>query len=184
MVRGPNVMLGYWKRPEETRQILAEDGWLHTGDQALIRDRQIIIKGRIKDIIVTSTGEKISPSDLERAILEDPFFEQVLVIGEQRSFISALAVVNAALLAQELARLGVSPSAPEAQKLAAVRDGALKRLQAAAAPFPSYATPRKVALTLEPWTVAAGLITPTLKPKRRAILEHFATEVEQLYAKG
>ena len=184
MVRGPNVMLGYWKRPEETRQIQAEDGWLHSGDQALLRDGQIVIKGRIKDIIVTSTGEKISPSDLERAILEDPFFEQILVIGEQRPFISALAVVNSALLAQELARLGLSPSAPDAQKLAAVRESALKRLQTAAASFPSYATPRKVALTLEPWTVAAGLITPTLKTKRRAILEHFAVEVEQLYAKG
>ena len=183
LVRGPNVMLGYWKRPEETRQILADDGWLHSGDQALERNGQLLIKGRIKDIIVTSTGEKISPSDLENAILQDPFFEQVMVIGEQRPFIAALAVVNGALLEDELAKLKIAAPPAEALRLDAVRNSVLQKVATAAAGFPSYATPRKVWLSLEPWTVAAALMTPTLKPKRREILAHFADAVEQMYAK-
>jgi long-chain acyl-CoA synthetase len=94
MVRGPNVMMGYWRREAETARALEPDGWLHTGDRASLENGMITIKGRIKDIIVTSTGEKISPSDLEQVIIADPFFDQVMVIGEQRPFIAALAVVN------------------------------------------------------------------------------------------
>jgi long-chain acyl-CoA synthetase len=64
MVRGPSVMMGYWRREAETARALEPDGWLHTGDKASLKDGRITIWGRIKDIIVTSTGEKISPSDL------------------------------------------------------------------------------------------------------------------------
>ncbi len=183
LVRGPNVMLGYWKRPEETRRILGEDGWLHSGDRALERDGQVVIKGRIKDIIVTSTGEKVSPGDLENAILQDPLFEQVMVIGEQRPFIAALAVVNKALLAETLAKLRIDVPIERALALEPVREHALKKIEAAVSNFPKYATPRKVWLTLEPWTVGEGLITPTLKPKRAAIQERFKSVVDRLYAK-
>ena len=94
LVKGPSVMQGYWRRPEDSAKALDADGWLHTGDQARLDGDRIFIKGRIKDIIVTSTGEKVSPVDLEQAIEADPLFEQVMVLGEQRPFIAALAVVN------------------------------------------------------------------------------------------
>jgi len=92
LVRGPSVMLGYWHKVEETRRVKQADGWLHTGDQARIENGRITITGRIKDILVTSTGEKIAPVDLETAILADPLFEQALVVGEQRPFLTALVV--------------------------------------------------------------------------------------------
>ncbi len=95
LVRGPSVMLGYWHKPDETRRVKDADGWLHTGDQARIENGRITITGRIKDILVTSTGEKIAPVDLETAILADPLFEQALVVGEQRPFLTALVVLNA-----------------------------------------------------------------------------------------
>src|SRR5260221_1452664 len=88
--KGPNVMVGYLNRPEDTARAI-EGGWLHTGDQAAIHDGRISIKGRIKDIIVTSSGEKIAPADLELAIGMDPLFAQVCVIGENRPFLAALA---------------------------------------------------------------------------------------------
>ena len=69
-------MVGDWRRPEETRKAIEPDGWLHTGDQARIEGGRITITGRIKDIIVTSTGEKIAPVNLETAIMSDPLFEQ------------------------------------------------------------------------------------------------------------
>src|SRR5258707_570633 len=74
---------------------LDPEGWLHTGDQARLQNGRVYIKGRLKDIIVTSTGEKIAPADLETAIASDPMFEQVMVLGEQRPYLAALVVLNA-----------------------------------------------------------------------------------------
>jgi long-chain acyl-CoA synthetase len=86
MAKGDNVMVGYWQRAEETARVKDAEGWLHTGDQASIEAGRILIKGRIKDIIVTSTGEKIAPVDLEAAIVSDPVFEQAMVLGEGRPY--------------------------------------------------------------------------------------------------
>src|SRR5262245_33018749 len=94
MVRGASVMAGYWHRPEETRKAIEAHGWLHTGDQARIEGGRITITGRIKDIIVTSTGEKIAPVDLETAIMSDPLFQQAMVLGERRPFLAALVVLD------------------------------------------------------------------------------------------
>jgi long-chain acyl-CoA synthetase len=183
LVKGPSVMVGYWRRPEDTAKVLERDGWLRTGDQARLADGRIFIKGRIKDIIVTSTGEKISPADLEQAICGDPLFEQTIAIGERRPFIAALAVVNREALIEAAKDAGLT-GAPEDLVLAApMRALALARIRQAVAQFPRYATPRKVYLTLTPWTVAAGLMTSTLKLKRSAIEAAFAAEIAALYAK-
>ncbi|UPJ63111.1 AMP-dependent synthetase/ligase [Bradyrhizobium sp. 191] len=179
LVRGPSVMLGYWRKPEETRKVKQADGWLHTGDQARIDNGRITITGRIKDILVTSTGEKIAPVDLETAILADPLFEQVLVIGEQRPFLAALVVLNAKAWVQEKERLAASGK----QGAAAERAVLLARIAAAVKAYPSYATPRAVWWTLDPWTIAGGLLTPTLKNKRPALERRFAAEIEQIYAR-
>ncbi|WP_051026632.1 AMP-dependent synthetase/ligase [Bradyrhizobium cosmicum] len=178
-VRGPSVMLGYWHKPDETRRVKDADGWLHTGDQARIDNGRITITGRIKDILVTSTGEKIAPVDLETAILADPLFEQALVVGEQRPFLTALVVLNARAWVQEKERLAASGK----QGGAAERAALLARIAAAVKAYPSYATPRAVWWTLDPWTIAAGLLTPTLKNKRPALEHRFADEIAQIYAK-
>ncbi|MBO4225721.1 long-chain fatty acid--CoA ligase [Bradyrhizobium neotropicale] len=176
LVRGPNVMLGYWHRPDETRRVKEADGWLHTGDQARIEGGRIRITGRIKDILVTSTGEKIAPVDLETAILADPLFEQAMVIGENRPFLAALVVLNAKVWEREKARLAGSGAEAETAFL-------VKRIAEAVKAYPAYATPRAVWWTLEPWTIAAGLLTPTLKNKRPALEHRFAAEIEQIYAR-
>ncbi|OAF07715.1 AMP-dependent synthetase [Bradyrhizobium centrolobii] len=179
LVRGPSVMLGYWHRPEETRRVKEADGWLHTGDQARIENGRITITGRIKDILVTSTGEKIAPVDLETAILADPLFEQAMVIGEQRPFLTALVVLSAKAWEQERQKLAAGGKQGEG----AERADLLARIAGAVKAYPSYATPRAVWWTLEPWTIAAGLLTPTLKNKRPALEHRFAAEIERIYAK-
>ena len=174
---------GYWRREVETRRALEPDGWLHTGDKASLKDGLITIKGRIKDIIVTSTGEKISPSTWNRPSIADPFFEQVMVIGEQRPFIAALAVLNRSGVEKAARDLGIAGELGEALRSNQLRALALGKIGQALAQFPKYATPREVWLTVEPWTVGAALITPTLKLKRQAIERAFAEETERLYAK-
>ncbi|MBS0421235.1 MAG: long-chain fatty acid--CoA ligase [Proteobacteria bacterium] len=181
LARDDNVMLGYWHRPDETTRVKEAAGWLHTGDQAEIVDGRIRIKGRIKDIIVTSTGEKISPSDLEAAIGTDGTFEQAMVVGEGRPYLAALLVLNGDRWRLEAESLGVDAQSPQALYATAATQWALARVTSALRGFPSYAMPRRVCLLTEPWTVANGLMTPTLKPKRAAIETRLAGRIAQMY---
>jgi len=88
LARGGNVMQGYWRNDQATRAAIDADGWLHTGDIAEIRDKRVYIRGRLKDIVVMSNGEKLPPQDVEFALLRDPVFEQVMVVGEGRPFLT------------------------------------------------------------------------------------------------
>ena len=180
-VRGPIVMKGYWKRPEETAAAFTADGWLRTGDQAEIVKGRIRLMGRIKEIIVTSTGEKISPADLELALLADPLIEQIMVLGDHRPYISAIAVLNAETWALFAKAQGWDAHNPETLRQPVVVQTLLKRLQALSADFPSYAQPRALLLTLEPWSVENQLLTPTLKVKRQPIVERYVSEIESIY---
>ena len=176
-----SVMLGYWKRAAESAAVLDRDGWLHTGDQARLQDGRIRIAGRLKDIIVTSTGEKVAPVDLESALAADPFIDQAMVLGEGRPYLAALLVLNHNRWEQQADALGL-PAHDTAQLRTQTAVGwALERIRNALRGFPSYASPRAVLLTTEPWTVSAGLITPTLKPKRAAIEARYAAEIAELY---
>ena len=179
MVRGPNVMVGYWNRPEDTSRVKEDDGWLHTGDQARILDGRIYITGRIKEIIVTSTGEKVSPGDLETAILADALFANAMVLGENRPYLAVVAALDPERWAREKPADDADPRA--AKKVYA--DFLLGRIREAVKSFPAYATPRAIAWTTEPWTVESTLLTPTLKNKRLNIQALFAKEIEALYAR-
>lgn len=182
-VRGPIVMKGYWKRPQETAAAFTEDGWLRTGDQAELVKGRIRLMGRLKEIIVTSTGEKISPADLELSLLADPLIEQVMVLGDQRPYVSAIAVLNAENWAMFATENGWDASNPETLRQPAVVQAVLKRLQALSTNFPSYAQPRALLLTTEPWSVENQLLTPTMKVKRKQIMEYYAQAIDALYGK-
>jgi len=181
LAQGDNIMMGYWQRPDDTALARDPEGWLHTGDQAQLENGRIHIKGRIKDIIVTSTGEKIAPADLEAAIVSDPLFEQAMILGERRPYLAALVILNPSRWAQQARDLGLNPQAEAGLRSSIATGWVLERIRQALRAFPSYATPRAVLLSNEPWTVAAGLITPTLKPKRAAIEARYATEIAALY---
>jgi len=180
-VRGPSVMKGYWKRADDTARVLTPDGWLSTGDQADLHDGRIRIMGRIKEIIVTSTGEKVPPGDLELAIAVDPLFAQVLVVGENRPFIACVAVVNSAEWLRLAASLGLDADSEASLNQPAVHRAALARVAAQARDFARYAMPRAIFLTREPWTVENTLMTPTLKLKRNNLLARYAGEIEAMY---
>ena len=161
LVRGPTVMLGYWNNPDATAAVLDAEGWLNTGDQAEIRAGRIYLQGRTKDILVLSNGEKLAPQDVEMAILDDPLFEQVMLVGEGRAYLSLLAV-----------------SRERNEKLLVQRANA--RLKA----FPRWVRVRRVIAVTEPWTVAEGLLTPTLKVRRSAVQARFRERIEALYRSG
>jgi len=158
LVRGRNVMLGYWKNPEATHSTLTEDGWLHTGDLAEIRGGKIFIRGRAKDILVLSNGEKMPPQDAEFAILHDPVFEQVMLVGEGRPFVVLLAVTQ------------------ETDEKVLI-----KRANDKLRDFPRWTRVRRVVMQKEPWSVDNGLLTPTLKLKRPILMKRLAPQIEAAY---
>ncbi|WP_119966255.1 AMP-dependent synthetase/ligase [Simplicispira lacusdiani] len=180
-VRGPIVMKGYWNRPEDTARILSTDGWLGTGDQAEIIDGRIHIRGRIKEIIVTSTGEKVPPADLELAIMADPLFEQAFVVGENLPFIACVAVLHREEWLRLARETGLDAKDPASLNHPAVHKAALERIARQTASFARYAVPRAVYFTLEPWTIENTFMTPTLKLKRSNLMAHFAAAIEAMY---
>ena len=159
LARGGNVMQGYWRNPEATRAAIDSQGWLHTGDLAEIREGRIYIRGRAKDILVMSNGEKLSPQDVEFALLHDTTFEQVLLVGEARPFLTLLAVTREA----------------DEQSL-------LKRANDRLTSFPRWVRIRRVIATPEPWTIENGLLTATLKLKRPLVIAKFKEAIDAVYA--
>jgi long-chain acyl-CoA synthetase len=181
LARSPGVMLGYWNRPEDTSLRIDPDGWLHTGDQARIADGHVFICGRIKEILVTSSGEKVPPADLEMAILQDALIAQAMVIGEGRPHLGAILVLNPGEWEKLAVSLGLQPGEAASLTSSAVKNQVVNRIKAAVRGFPKYARVRSVHLTLEPWTVENGLLTPTLKLKRLEINKRYADEITRLY---
>lgn len=181
-VKGPSVMQGYWNRPDATSSVFTTDGWLRTGDVGeFTADGHLCIRGRIKEIIVTSTGEKVPPVDLESAVETDPLFAQAYVLGENKPYISLITVLAPEEWKKLAANLSLDPADPASLEAAPARQAVLKRAKAAAANFPHYALPRAVTLTLEPWTIENGLLTPTLKLKRGPLRARFARAIEKMY---
>jgi long-chain acyl-CoA synthetase len=161
LARGPSVMKGYWNNPEASAKTLDREGWLHTGDLAEISDGRIFIRGRLKDVLVLSNGEKLPPQDVELAILGDGVFEQGILIGEGRPFLTLVAVTQ------------------EADEKSLIQR-ANERLKA----FPRHVRVRRVVATREPWTVENGLLTPTLKVKRERVQKKLGAEIERAYIDG
>ena len=182
LVHSPGVMLGYWNNHAATAGIIEPDGWLHTGDCARIEDGHIFITGRIKDILVLSNGEKIPPADMESAILLHPLFEQVMVLGEGQSFLSALAVLDSEQWLKVAQELGLDPMDREAIQTKKVERRLCNIISRQLKDFPGYARIKRVVPTLQAWTVENGLMTPTLKVKRNKVIEHHAEDVEKVYS--
>ena len=182
LVRGPNVMLGYWNNTGATAAAVDAAGWLHTGDLARIEDGRVFICGRLKEIVVMSTGEKISPADMEAALAANGMFEQTLIVGEGQPFLVALLVLNPVNWKSLALAKGIAhPEDPAALRERAVLSAICDEVNHLLSGFPAWGRIRKVHLTLTPWTVESGLITPTLKPRRHALEQHFAAEIAALY---
>ena len=165
-VRSPGVMQGYWNNAKAFAETVDADGWLHTGDKARLEDGRVYITGRIKDVLVLGTGEKVSPADMEMAISAHPMFEQVMVIGDNRPCLAVLVVLS-----------------QEESQLLYTDDALLVMVAECISSFPGYAKIRTVLTVNEPWTVENDMLTPTLKLKREKILRKHEKEIDAMYAR-
>jgi len=130
---------------------------------------------------VLSNGEKLPPVDIEAAIARDPLFEQVMLLGEGKPYLTVMTVLNADQWMKLCVEKGFDP-APGSTKLKPVEEALRARITAQMKEFPGYAQVRRVSATLEAWTVENGLLTPTMKLKRAKVMEKFNAEIDGMYS--
>jgi long-chain acyl-CoA synthetase len=182
LVKTPGMMQGYWNNHAATADMIDATGWLHTGDQARIENGHIYITGRIKDILVLSNGEKVPPMDMELAISLSSIIDQALVIGEGQSFLSAILVLNPDEWGGLAKSHGLDANDEGSLRNEKLIARLIREIRGNLKDFPGYAKVRRVILTLEPWTIDNGLLTPTLKVKRALVLDRFSDVISALYA--
>jgi len=131
---------------------------------------------------VLNNGEKVPPTDMESAILLDPLFDQVMVVGEGKPYLAALTVLNEAHWQEFAAHLHIDPQHPGALRDPKVMKALIQRVAHHLKHFPGYAQIRRLHPELKPWTLEDGLLTPTLKVKRNQVLDRYRAVVEAMYA--
>ncbi|HNY50376.1 MAG TPA: long-chain fatty acid--CoA ligase [Smithella sp.] len=183
LIKGPQVMKGYYKNEEATKEVFTSDGFFRTGDIGEIdSDGYMKITGRIKDIIVTSGGKNISPQNIENTLITSPFIEQIAVIGDNRKYLSALIVPAFASLESWAKEKGIAFSNrhdltqnPEVIKLYE------QEIQEYMKDYARVEQIRKFILLEKEWSQDSGELTPTMKLKRSIIRKKFEQEIESMY---
>lgn len=186
LTRGPHVMKGYYKRPEETDEVIDEEGWLHTGDLGAIEGGHLKITGRKKSLFKLSTGKFVVPQPLESTLQEAPLVDKALVIGEGRKFCSALLFPNLQQLTQFVQRQGLDSrkSLEELVGHSVVRQRFQEIVNEANQQMPPWSTIKQFAVIPRELTVEGGLLTPTMKVRRKRVEEEFSDEIGELYRRS
>ncbi|CAD5139869.1 MULTISPECIES: AMP-dependent synthetase/ligase [Microbacterium] len=183
-VRGINVFKEYWNNPEATAEAFSDGGWFHTGDiGSFDADGFLTITGRKKEIIVTAGGKNVAPAALEDPIRANPIVGQVVVVGDQRPFISALVTLDPEMLPTWLANNGLDEkmTLAEASTNAQVRAEVQRAVDAANERVSRAESIRKFTILDSEWTEASGHLTPKLSIKRNIIMNDFADEISAIY---
>jgi len=175
--RGPNIMKGYYKMPEETAEAIDEDGWFHTGDLGRIdEDGHIYVTGRKKQLFKLSTGKYIAPTPLEIGLCNSPLIEQAVIVGPGRKFCAALVTVDSAIVAKELGEVANIATDPKVQ--AHVQE----IVSIVNTDKPQWEQIKKFHILDTPFTIASGELTPTLKVKQHVVYEKYSAQIDALYA--
>jgi len=184
LVRGPNVMQGYYKRPDETREAIEPDGWFHTGDIGEFDEEgYLVITDRKKNLIVLANGKKVAPQHIETRLLESPFISQVVIVGDQQNTVGALIVPAFDRVKERTAKEGATAESPENMARAPEVQRLIRQeIQRLSEDFADYEKVRRFAILGSELTLEAGELTPTLKIKRRVVLEKYKDVVEGLYS--
>lgn len=184
LCKGPNVMLGYYKDPEQTAEIIDSEGWLHTGDTGRLDENGLlIITGRLKNIFKTSFGKYINPFLIEEQFCKSPFIENIVVLGENQKYAAALINPDLTYLRDFCKRHGIATTddhsfvdKPEVQAIYR------REIQKFNPRFAHHEQIKNFRLITDEWSIPTGILTPTLKVKRKVIEQKYATEIEALFA--
>jgi long-chain acyl-CoA synthetase len=184
LIRGGNVLRGYFNNEQATSEAIDDDGWFHSGDLGEIDDRGFVrITGRKKEIIVTAGGKNVAPAVLEERLKANRLVSQAMVVGDNRPFVGALVTLEPEELTAFAKEHSLSGSHAELSKADAVQAEIARAVEHANAAVSKAESIRKVVVLERDFAEETGELTPTLKLKRATIAEHFAAEIEGLYAK-
>ena len=185
LVRGPNVMQGYYNKPAETAEAIDKDGWLHTGDIGeLDEDGYLRITDRKKNLIVLSNGKKVAPQPMENKLSESPFISYAIMLGDRRNTLTALLAPNFKNVREWAVKnkldidLRDNGALAKHQEVARLMKGEIERLLPDLA---DYEKIRKFTIIGEEFTVDNGALTPTLKVKKRVLMERYKDMIEAMY---
>ncbi len=186
LAKGPNIMQGYYNKPEATREVIDADGWFHTGDIGEIdADGYLKITDRKKDLIVTAGGKNIAPQPIENMVKTNKFLLNAVLLGDKRKYPIMLVVPNTdALDAWAKGRNLSYRSRAELIALPDVRAKVEREVMGSLRDLAKYEMPKKIVLVDEDFTIENGMLTPTMKVKRRAVEKRFAEAIDRTYAEG
>lgn len=184
LYRGPNLMLGYWGRPDDTAATII-DGWLHTGDIGEIDGTYVRITDRIKDLIVTSYGKNVAPAPIENLLASDPLFEYALLLGDNRPYLTLLVAPSLPQLDEIAKQLQITWAKREEllahpEVIAEIK----RRISELTAKLPKHEQIADLRVLLDGFTQENGMLTPTLKVKRKEVEKRFAQLVDEMYARA
>lgn len=184
LVRGPQVMRGYFQNPQATQEAMDEEGWFHTGDVGVLdTDGYLRITDRKKDLIVTAGGKNVAPQPIENAIKRSRYVAEAVVLGDRHPYPIVLVVPDFAQLEGWARPLGVPTSdrhelVHDPRVLELLEDEVFRRVEG----FARYERPKRIALLAEEFSLERGELTPTLKVRRRVVEDHCRTVIDELYA--
>jgi long-chain acyl-CoA synthetase len=183
LCRGHNIMLGYYKDPELTKEVIDEEGWFHTGDTGKFTEHNLlVITGRLKNIFKTSFGKYVNPAVIESKFSESPFIENIIVLGENRKFAAALISPDFTFLKGWCERHDVKfTTKEETIENRVVKERFKKEIDKYNNHFGDYEQIRRYQLVPDEWTMQNGFLSPTLKTKRNVLEEHYKERIEQLF---
>ena len=161
LVKGENVMLGYWNNQEETDKVL-KNGWLHTGDIGVFENTYLKITDRKKDILITPGGDNISPIKIENELVNSELFEQAIVYGDNKPFLVAILVLNE-------------------EKKSSTKEEIRVEIEKTNKKLSKIENIKKYLIINEKFSIENGMLTPTLKLKRFKIIQKYKNELEKLY---
>ena len=183
LLKGPAITKGYYKKEAATKASFTEDGWFRTGDAGYIKDGFLFLTERIKDLFKTSNGKYIAPQAIETKMVVDRYIDQISIIADERKFVAALIVPDYKLVEKYAADKGIQyTSMAELLKHDAIMELFKERIDTLQQQFAHYEQIKKFTLLPEPFSMAKGELTNTLKIKRSVLNKNYAAEIEAMYA--
>ena len=183
LLKGPAITKGYYKKEAVTKAAFTEDGWFRTGDAGYMKDDFLYLTERIKDLFKTSNGKYIAPQAIETKMVVDRYIDQISIIADERKFVAALIVPDYKLVEKFAADKGIQyASMAELLKHEAVIELFTERIETLQQQFAHYEQIKKFTLLPEPFSMAKGELTNTLKIKRSVLNKNYAAEIEAMYA--
>ena len=182
LLKGPTITKGYYKRDEINKAAFDSDGFFHTGDSGYLKDGELFLTERIKDLFKTSNGKYIAPQQIETLLLVDRYIDEVTIIADERKFVSALVVPNYQLLEEYALSHNISfNSKAELCNNSKINKLVMDRISTIQQQLASYEQVKRITLLPRNFSIEAGELTNTLKLKRRVIYENYKDVIEKMY---